>query len=204
LHAAHHVTFVCVRVLSHWVYAAIDEGPDLPALKCSSHWSLGLYLHVHVPGQHIYASASDDMALHNACNLPSFPTPLPTAPNCRTSNLLAASGHHASRLKSSIDAAEVLSNISNISSSSSSSQLRAMAPIPEFEITVSSWTNANYGAQTHSSLHARFEAWPSQPLHWVTRLTGTIHAQLTRWWRRDQVLCHDATTLKREGAMPWC
>jgi hypothetical protein len=30
--------------LSHWVHTAIGEGPDLPALTCSSHWSLGLYL----------------------------------------------------------------------------------------------------------------------------------------------------------------
>jgi hypothetical protein len=33
---------VCVCVLSHWVHAAMDEVPDLPSLKCSSHWSLGL------------------------------------------------------------------------------------------------------------------------------------------------------------------
>jgi hypothetical protein len=37
-------THVCVCVVSHWVHAAIDEGPDLPAFKCSSHWNLGLYL----------------------------------------------------------------------------------------------------------------------------------------------------------------
>jgi hypothetical protein len=30
--------------LSHWVHTAIGEGSDLPPLKCSSHWSLGLYL----------------------------------------------------------------------------------------------------------------------------------------------------------------
>jgi hypothetical protein len=34
---------VCVCVLSHWVRTAIGEVPDLPSLKCSSHWSLGLY-----------------------------------------------------------------------------------------------------------------------------------------------------------------
>jgi hypothetical protein len=34
---------VSVCVLSHWVHAAKGEGSDLPALKCSSHWSLGLY-----------------------------------------------------------------------------------------------------------------------------------------------------------------
>jgi hypothetical protein len=33
---------VCVCVLSHWVHAARVEVPDLPSLKCSSHWSLGL------------------------------------------------------------------------------------------------------------------------------------------------------------------
>jgi hypothetical protein len=33
-------------VLSHWVHAAIVEVPDLPSPKCSSHWSLGLYLAV--------------------------------------------------------------------------------------------------------------------------------------------------------------
>jgi hypothetical protein len=40
------VLCVCIGVcvLSHWVQVAIDEGLDLPALKCSSHWSLGLYL----------------------------------------------------------------------------------------------------------------------------------------------------------------
>jgi hypothetical protein len=35
------VAFLCV--LSHWVHAAIVEVPDLPSLKCSSYWSLGLY-----------------------------------------------------------------------------------------------------------------------------------------------------------------
>jgi hypothetical protein len=35
---------VCVCILSRWVHAAIGEEADLPALKCSSHWSLGLYL----------------------------------------------------------------------------------------------------------------------------------------------------------------
>ena len=34
---------VCVCVLSHWVHAAIVEVPDLPSLKCSSHWSPGLF-----------------------------------------------------------------------------------------------------------------------------------------------------------------
>jgi hypothetical protein len=34
---------VCVCVLSHWVHAGIGEVPDLPTLKCSSHWSLGLH-----------------------------------------------------------------------------------------------------------------------------------------------------------------
>ena len=34
---------VCFCVLSHWVHAAIFEVPHLPSLKCSSHWSLGLY-----------------------------------------------------------------------------------------------------------------------------------------------------------------
>jgi hypothetical protein len=37
---------VCVCVLSHWVHwvhVAIVEVPHLPSLKCSSHWSLGLY-----------------------------------------------------------------------------------------------------------------------------------------------------------------
>jgi hypothetical protein len=33
----------CVCVLSHWVHTTIDQGSDLPALKCSSHWSLGLF-----------------------------------------------------------------------------------------------------------------------------------------------------------------
>jgi hypothetical protein len=37
-------THVCICVLSHWVHAAIGEGPNLPAFKCSSHWNLGLYL----------------------------------------------------------------------------------------------------------------------------------------------------------------
>jgi hypothetical protein len=35
---------VCVCVLSHWVYTAMCEGPNLPTLKYSSHWSLGLHL----------------------------------------------------------------------------------------------------------------------------------------------------------------
>jgi hypothetical protein len=35
---------VCVCVLSDWVRAAICERPDLPALKCSFHWYLGLCL----------------------------------------------------------------------------------------------------------------------------------------------------------------
>jgi len=35
--------YVCVCVLSHWAHAAIVEVPDLPSLKCSSHWFLGLY-----------------------------------------------------------------------------------------------------------------------------------------------------------------
>jgi hypothetical protein len=39
-----HAVIVCVCVLSHWVLATLGEGPDLPALKCSSHRSLGLYL----------------------------------------------------------------------------------------------------------------------------------------------------------------
>jgi hypothetical protein len=30
-------------------HTAIGEGADLPALKCSSHWSVGLYL-AHVKG----------------------------------------------------------------------------------------------------------------------------------------------------------
>jgi hypothetical protein len=30
--------------LSHWVHAAIGEGSNLSALKCSSHWFLGSYL----------------------------------------------------------------------------------------------------------------------------------------------------------------
>jgi hypothetical protein len=34
---------VCVCVLSHWVHAAIVEVLDLPSLKWSSHWSLGLF-----------------------------------------------------------------------------------------------------------------------------------------------------------------
>jgi hypothetical protein len=34
---------VSVCVLSHCVHAAMDEAPDLPSLKCSSHWSLGLF-----------------------------------------------------------------------------------------------------------------------------------------------------------------
>jgi hypothetical protein len=34
---------VCVCALSHWVHAAMVEVPDLPSLKCSSHWSLGLF-----------------------------------------------------------------------------------------------------------------------------------------------------------------
>jgi hypothetical protein len=34
---------VCVCVLSHYVHAAIVDVLDLPSLKCSSHWSLGLY-----------------------------------------------------------------------------------------------------------------------------------------------------------------
>jgi hypothetical protein len=33
----------CGCVLSHWIHAAIVEVPNLPSLKCSSHWSLGLY-----------------------------------------------------------------------------------------------------------------------------------------------------------------
>jgi hypothetical protein len=33
-----------VCVVSHWVHAAIGEGPALPALRCASHWSLGLHL----------------------------------------------------------------------------------------------------------------------------------------------------------------
>jgi hypothetical protein len=39
------VPSVCVGVCfwSHWVHAATVEVPDLPSLKCSSHWSLGLY-----------------------------------------------------------------------------------------------------------------------------------------------------------------
>jgi hypothetical protein len=47
---------VCVCVLSNWVHAAICEGADLPALKCSSHWSLGLYL----------ASVQLDFVVHHA------------------------------------------------------------------------------------------------------------------------------------------
>jgi hypothetical protein len=40
-----HLVCVCVCVLSRWVHAALlCEGPDLPALKYSSHWSFGLYL----------------------------------------------------------------------------------------------------------------------------------------------------------------
>jgi hypothetical protein len=34
---------VCVCVLSHWFHAAIVEVPDLPTLKFSSHWFLGLF-----------------------------------------------------------------------------------------------------------------------------------------------------------------
>jgi hypothetical protein len=34
---------VCVCVLCHWVYTTINEGSDLPALKCSSQWSLALF-----------------------------------------------------------------------------------------------------------------------------------------------------------------
>jgi hypothetical protein len=33
----------CVCVLIHRVRAAAVEVPNLPSLKCSSHWSLGLY-----------------------------------------------------------------------------------------------------------------------------------------------------------------
>jgi hypothetical protein len=33
--------YVCV--LSRWVHSAVAEVSDLPSLKCSSHWSLGLY-----------------------------------------------------------------------------------------------------------------------------------------------------------------
>jgi hypothetical protein len=33
-----------LRFESLWVHAAIAELPDLPSLKLSSHWSLGLYL----------------------------------------------------------------------------------------------------------------------------------------------------------------
>jgi hypothetical protein len=38
-----HLRCVCVCGLSHWVHAAIVEVPDLPSLKCSSYWSIGLY-----------------------------------------------------------------------------------------------------------------------------------------------------------------
>jgi hypothetical protein len=37
------VICVCVCVLSHWALAAIVEVPYFPSLKCSSHWSLGLF-----------------------------------------------------------------------------------------------------------------------------------------------------------------
>ena len=37
------IVCVCVCVLSHWVHAAIFEVPHLLSLKCSSHWSLGLF-----------------------------------------------------------------------------------------------------------------------------------------------------------------
>jgi hypothetical protein len=33
---SHNFLFVCVCFASHWVYAAIGEWPDLPALKRSS------------------------------------------------------------------------------------------------------------------------------------------------------------------------
>jgi hypothetical protein len=38
------MTSFCVCVLSHWVHAATGEGPDMPALKCSSQAYLGLYI----------------------------------------------------------------------------------------------------------------------------------------------------------------
>jgi hypothetical protein len=34
---------VCVCVLSQWAHRAVASVLDLPSLKCSSHWSLGLY-----------------------------------------------------------------------------------------------------------------------------------------------------------------
>jgi hypothetical protein len=34
----------CCLCLSHWVHAAIGEVSDLLSLKCSPHWSLGVYL----------------------------------------------------------------------------------------------------------------------------------------------------------------
>jgi hypothetical protein len=38
------VVCVCVCVLSHCVRTVICEGPNLPTLECSSHWSLGLHI----------------------------------------------------------------------------------------------------------------------------------------------------------------
>jgi hypothetical protein len=42
-YAAQSLFFFCVCVLDLWIHAAIVDVPDLPSLKRSSHWSLGLY-----------------------------------------------------------------------------------------------------------------------------------------------------------------
>jgi hypothetical protein len=53
---------VCVCVLSHWAHAAIVEVPDLPSLKCSSHWFCP-HSNVHPIGQSLPRILSSAVAI---------------------------------------------------------------------------------------------------------------------------------------------
>jgi hypothetical protein len=97
---------VCVCILSHWVHAAIVEVPDLPSLKCSSHWSLGRYpaasavnawrmcrIHAGLPSRHTTHGANKPLLAGSARRFRSKPSRWPRAQNGDSSRAKPQHGH---------------------------------------------------------------------------------------------------------------